>query len=190
MNSTHSNAERDDASVSASEEPEVLLTANVSVVSLYEPDERVLDTRTKMRGLVPGVITLAMGITIVVLSAGVRTVKDTPLGPPFWPTMIGWGAIALGIVLLIFFFTKGLKWGDVPEPISSWGASRLIASAVILVGYLLLWSVLQFWASTLIVSLALVALYGARNWKTLVFFPIGITALLHFLFVVALGVPL
>lgn len=190
MNTSQDNAGRANAPAGGVGEPEELLTANVSIVSLYEPDERVTDTRTKLRGLVTGVVTLTFGATILILTTQVKTAQNTPLGPPFWPGMVGWGLVVLGLTLLIVFFTRGLLWGDVPAPISGWGLSRLLATGVLLVGYLMLWGVLQFWVSTLLVVLALIVLYGARNWKSLVFFPIGITALLHFLFVVALRVPL
>lgn len=173
----------------ADDSPE-LLTANVTVVSLYEPDERVEDRRTALRGLVPGAAAVIVGGVTLLLTTQVQTVKNTPLGPPFWPGMVGWAMLVLGLVLLAVFFTRGLRWGDVPDPPTAWGVTRLAGTVVLLVGYLLLWDVLQFWVSTLIVVFLLVVLYGARGWKPLTIFPVAITALLHFLFVVALKVPL
>lgn len=173
----------------AAEGPE-LLTANVTVVSPYEPDERVEDRRVALRGMVPGVVAVAIGATTLLLTTQVQTVKNTPLGPPFWPGMVGWAMLVLGLVLLVVFFARGLRWGDVPEPLTAWGVTRLAGTIVLLVGYLLLWGVLQFWMSTLIVVFLLTVFYGARGWKPLTFFPVAITALLHFLFVVALKVPL
>jgi hypothetical protein len=66
----------------------------------------------------------------------------------------------------------------------------MLLTAVILVGYLLLWNVLQFWLITFATCVALTALYGGRGWRPLIVFPAIVTALLHFLFVVALRVNL
>lgn len=179
-----------------SENPDVLdqepplLTANVLTVSPYDPDDLVTDPRTKLRGLVPGLVSLAIGIAIVLLTEQVREVGNLPLGPRFWPGMVGWGIIVFGVILLVTFFLRGIKYADVPDEITGWGIGRFFMSAIVAIGYLLTWGLVPFWIPTLVVFVVLLWIYGARGWKALLLFPVIVTAVLHFLFVVALRVPL
>lgn len=63
-------------------------------------------------------------------------------------------------------------------------------TALIAVGYLLLWNVLQFWMITFVALVLFTFVLGGRGVKAVLVFPAVVTAVLHFLFIVALRVPL
>ncbi|MFJ5960259.1 tripartite tricarboxylate transporter TctB family protein [Pseudarthrobacter oxydans] len=150
----------------------------------------VTDRAHRLRELVPAAVTIGLGVLILVLAQGIRSGVRVELGPPFWPTMLAWSLIVLGVLQVVVNVLRGVSRANLPDPLSGWGIGRMLLTAVILVGYLLLWNVLQFWLITFATSVALTALYGGRGWRPLLVFPAIVTAVLHFLFVVALRVNL
>jgi hypothetical protein len=150
----------------------------------------VTDRAHRIRELIPAAVTLGFGVLVLILARDIRSGVRVELGPPFWPTMLAWGLIISGVLLVLVNVLRGVSRASLPDPLSGWGIGRMLASAFILVGYLLLWNVLQFWLITLAATIALTFLYGGRGWKPLLLFPAIVAALLHFLFVVALRVNL
>ncbi|MCD5344610.1 tripartite tricarboxylate transporter TctB family protein [Arthrobacter sp. AK04] len=150
----------------------------------------VTDRAHRLRELVPAAATIGLGILVLVLAQGIRSGVRVELGPPFWPTMLAWSLIVFGVLQVVVNMLRGVSRASLPDPLSGWGIGRMLLTAVILVGYLLLWNVLQFWLITFATCVALTALYGGRGWRPLIVFPAIVTAVLHFLFVVALRVNL
>lgn len=150
----------------------------------------VTDRAHRLRELVPAAVTIALGVLVLVLAQGIRSGVRVELGPPFWPTMLAWSLIVLGVLQVVVNVLRGVSRANLPDPLSGWGIGRMLLTAVILVGYLLLWNVLQFWLITFATCVALTALYGGRGWRPLLVFPAIVTAVLHLLFVVALRVNL
>lgn len=148
------------------------------------------DRGHRIRELIPAAVTIGFGILTLMQAQGIRSGVRVELGPPFWPTMLAWSLVAFGALQVAVILLRGVNRANIPEPLSGWGLGRLAATAAILVGYLLLWNVLQFWLITFATTLALTALYGGRGWKSLIVFPAIVAAILHFLFVVALRVNL
>jgi hypothetical protein len=150
----------------------------------------VKELRYRIRELIPVAACVAGGIIILVLATGIHQSVGGELGPTFWPNMLGSGLVGFGVLLVFLNVMRGIRASDIPERLTRWGLGRLAVTGVILVGYLLLWNVLQFWLITLVALVALTALFGARSWKALIIFPTVVAAVLHVLFVVALRVPL
>lgn len=150
----------------------------------------VTDKMHRIRELVPAAITIGFGVLVLVLAQSIRSGVRVELGPPFWPTMLAWGLIVFGGLQVLVNVLRGVNRANLPNPLTGWGIARMLATALILVGYLLLWNVLQFWLITLAATVALTFLYGGRGWKPLIVFPAIVAALLHVLFVVALRVNL
>lgn len=148
------------------------------------------DRAHRLRELVPAAVTIGFGVLVLVLARDISSGVRVELGPPFWPTMLAWSLIAFGVLQVAVNLLRGVSRANLPEPLSGWGIGRMFATAAVLVGYLLLWNVLQFWLITLAATVALTALYGGRGWKPLLLFPAIVAALLHVLFVVALRVNL
>ncbi|MCW2134767.1 tripartite tricarboxylate transporter TctB family protein [Arthrobacter sp. VKM Ac-2550] len=150
----------------------------------------VTDRPYRLRELVPVALCVTVGLSVLLLAQNIDSGVAAELGPTFWPEMVAYGLIGFGLLLVFVNVLRGVRPSDIPDPLSGWGIGRLAGTAVILVGYLLLWNVLQFWLITFVAVAALAALYGARGWKPLLAFPAVVAAILHFLFVVALRVPL
>ncbi|MEE1620571.1 tripartite tricarboxylate transporter TctB family protein [Zafaria sp. Z1313] len=144
----------------------------------------------KLRELIPVAVCIGLGATVIFMAGNIRSGVAAGIGPNFFPTWLGWALVFLGLVLVFVNVLRGVRPGDIPDRVSSWGLIRFAATAVVLIGYLLSWNVLQFWLITLVAFAALTWLYGARGWKPLLLYPVIVTAVLHFLFVVALRVPL
>ncbi|WP_170144563.1 tripartite tricarboxylate transporter TctB family protein [Citricoccus nitrophenolicus] len=144
----------------------------------------------RLRELIPVVASVGLGITILVLVGGITDRGGDALGPRFWPTMLAWALIGLGVLLVFTNVLRGVRPSDIPEDMNWTGIGQMAATFAVLIGYLLLFNVLQFWLITMVVTVVLLLLYGIRNWKVLVFLPIIIGALLHLLFIVLLKVPL
>lgn len=158
---------------------------------IHSPAEAlVTDGARRIRELVPAATTIVFGVLILVLAQGIRSGVRVELGPPFWPTMLAWGLIIFGVLQVLVHVLRGVNRANLPDPLTGWGVGRMLATALILVGYLLLWNVLQFWLITLAATAGLTFLYGGRGWKPLIVFPTLVAALLHVLFVVALRVNL
>lgn len=150
----------------------------------------VTDRMHRIRELVPATVTIGFGLLVLVLGRDIQSGVQAELGPAFWPTMLAWSLIAFGALQIAVIVLRGVSRANLPDPLSGWGVGRMLVTAAILVGYLLLWNVLQFWLITFAATVALTALYGGRDWKPLLLFPAIVAALLHFLFVVALRVNL
>ncbi|GAA1130791.1 tripartite tricarboxylate transporter TctB family protein [Citricoccus alkalitolerans] len=144
----------------------------------------------RLRELIPVAASLGLGITVLVLVGDITDRGGDAMGPRFWPTMLAWALIGLGVLLVFTNVLRGVRPSDIPEDMTWTGIGRMAATFAVLIGYLLLFNVLQFWLITLVVTVVLLLLYGIRNWKVLVFLPIIIGALLHLLFIVLLKVPL
>ena len=167
-----------------------LLTAGVSTTDLLAESDAIREIPYRLRELIAVLVSVGAGAAVLILSRFVQAPQGGPLGPPFWPTMIGWAMVGFGLLLVFVNVIRGKRPVEGPDQMTRWGVGRLILAAVLVVLYLLLWNLLQFWVSTLIVAVALTFLFGGRTWKALIVFPAVITAVLHFLFIVALRVPL
>ncbi|WP_105035905.1 tripartite tricarboxylate transporter TctB family protein [Cryobacterium aureum] len=166
------------------------LVDNQTAVFPAAPDALVTDRSYRIRELVPVATCIGLGIGVLVFAQDINSQVGVELGPAFWPSMLGYSLIVFGALLVFVNVLRGVRPADIPDRLNGWGVSRFCATAVLLVGYVLLWNVLQFWLITLVVSLALTALYGARGWKALLAFPALVSVILHVLFVLVLRVPL
>lgn len=144
----------------------------------------------RIREIIAVVLSLAGGIAILVGTNNI-TLRDTgELGPRFWPALLGWAIIGLSVLLVSTNVLPARGHKDTQDPMTKWGATQLILTFVVLLGYLSLFNVITLWLITFVTVALLVLLYGFRGWKVLILFPGIIAAVLHILFVVLLRVPL
>lgn len=155
------------------------------------PEDAVLlkNLPYRLRELIPVAAAIGLGVTVLVL-VGEITDRGGGIGPRFWPSMLAWGLIALGVLLVFTNVLRGVRPSDIPDDMSWWGIGQMILTGLVLIGYLLLFNVLQFWLITLVATFVLLVIYGIRSWKVLVFLPVIVGAILHVLFIVLLEVPL
>lgn len=155
------------------------------------PEDAVLlkNLPYRLRELIPVAAAIGLGITVLVLAGEVND-RGGGIGPRFWPSMLAWGLIALGVLLVFTNVLRGIRPSDIPDDMTWWGIGQMVLTGLVLIGYLLLFNVLQFWLITLVATFVLLVIYGIRSWKVLVFLPVIIGVILHVLFIVLLEVPL
>ena len=170
-----------------------LLHEGESTIGDHEPEQTAPKARGlagyRMRELLPVAVSILLGVFILIQTQSIRA-GNQEIGARFWPTMLAVGLIGLGAVLVVTNVIRGTRPDDIPERISAWGLSRFAGAAVVLIGYLMLWRVLQFWLITIVVVFLLSVLFDRRGWKALILFPVVIGLTLHLLFIVLLKVPL
>jgi hypothetical protein len=157
---------------------------------LPEDDHLPKNLPPRLRELIPVGAAIGLGVATLLLVRDIVVHGRGELGPTFWPSMLAWGAIGLGLLLVFTNVVRGARPSDIPEGMTRWGILRVLFTGLVLIGYLFLFNVLQFWLITMVTVAALTALYGIRNWKSLILFPVIIGAVLHLLFIVLLKVPL
>lgn len=145
----------------------------------------------RLREVVPVAACLAVAAVVLFQVNNINErIANNDLGPRYWPITLAWFLVAMASAVLVEALVRRRPPADLPEPVNRIGLMRILATGAILIGYLSLWNVLQWWLITLAATVALAYLYGARGWRALVLFPAIVTAVLHFLFIVALRVPL
>lgn len=168
------------------------LNEGATVDDLRHPEAEPLlkNLPHRLRELIPVAASVGVGIWVLVMTSNIQAHQRGELGPQFWPNMLAIAMIVMGGLLILTNVMRGVRPADIPDHMTWWGISRLLITAAVLVGYVLLFNVLQFWLITIAATALLVALYGLRGWRALVVFPVIIGAVLHLLFIVFLGVPL
>ncbi|GAA1885808.1 hypothetical protein GCM10009715_34970 [Paeniglutamicibacter psychrophenolicus] len=156
----------------------------------HHEEPLVRDLPVRLRELVAVVTCIGLGIWILVAGKDIIVRGSAELGPVFWPNMLGAGLILFGVVIVLNNVLRGVRKADVPERITTSGLVMFGMAMAVAIGYLLLWNVLQFWIITFVALALFTLVLGGRSWKAVLAFPAVTTAVLHFLFIVALRVPL
>lgn len=137
-----------------------------------------------------GVIAVALSAVMILLSRAIQVNRETGgVDPRWWPTVLGVVSLVLAVLLVVVALTRSLSRDDV-EPTSRSGRINAVITAAAAVAYALAWPIVGFLPATFVLLLVLTAVFGARSWKVLVFFPLGLTAFLYILFAALLRVPL
>lgn len=167
-------------------------TGQEAVIEAAHHHDEVLvrDLPVRLRELVSVAACIGAGIAILLGSRNIIVRGGAELGPTFWPVMLGWALIGFGIVIIANNVLRGVRAADIPDRMGLSGLKMFALTALIAVGYLLLWNVLQFWMITFVALIAFTFVLGGRGWRAALAFPAVVTAVLHFLFIVALRVPL
>lgn len=156
----------------------------------HHEEPLVRDLPVRLRELIAVAACIVLGIWVLVAGKDIVVRGSAELGPVFWPNMLGVGLILFGVVIVLNNVLRGVRKADVPERITTSGLAMFGMTMAICVGYLLLWNVLQFWIITFVALALFTLVLGGRSWKAVLAFPAVTTAVLHFLFIVALRVPL
>lgn len=137
-----------------------------------------------------GVIAIALSAVMILLSRAIQVNRETGgVDPRWWPTVLGVISLVLAVLLVAVALTRTLSRNDI-EPTSRTGRINAVVTAAAAVAYALAWPIVGFLPATFVLLVVLTAVFGARNWKVLVFFPAGLTAFLYILFASLLRVPL
>lgn len=156
----------------------------------HHEEPLVRDLPVRLRELVSVAACVGLGIWILIAGKDIVVRGSAELGPVFWPNMLGFGLIIFGAVIVLNNVLRGVRTADIPERITASGLAMFGMTLAIAIGYLMLWNVLQFWMITFVALALFTLVLGGRSWKATLAFPAVTTAVLHFLFIVALRVPL
>lgn len=156
----------------------------------HHEEPLVRDLPVRLRELVSVAACVGLGIWILIAGKDIVVRGSAELGPVFWPNMLGFGLIIFGAVIVLNNVLRGVRTADFPERITASGLAMFGMTLAIAIGYLMLWNVLQFWMITFVALALFTLVLGGRSWKATLAFPAVTTAVLHFLFIVALRVPL
>lgn len=118
----------------------------------------------------------------------------------FWPVVLGVVGIATSLALLTIAATRGAQSRDDTDPIQPGGYLRVVITCLLTVGFIALWSIGSFVVFgyririfpiiTVLFVISLMLIYGHRKTKSLIIFPLAISALIYGLFGLLLRVPL
>lgn len=173
------------------QEPIEEIDQDAAIESAHHHEEPLVrDLPVRLRELIAVAACLGLGIWILVAGKDIIVRGSAELGPVFWPNMLGASLILFGVVIVLNNVLRGVRKADVPERITTSGVAVFGMTMAVCIGYLLLWNVLQFWIITFVALALFTLVLGGRSWKAVLAFPAVTTAVLHFLFIVALRVPL
>jgi len=137
------------------------------------------------------VLALAASVGLVWL-AGEIEIRREPrgIGPRAWPRLLGYGGVALSVALLLCaVFRKPFERDDL-ESLTRLGLWRSVIAGALAVAFVLAWPWVGFAVAAVPFLIAVTYLFGGRGWRTLVVFPVLITAFILVLFQIILKVPL
>lgn len=144
------------------------------------------------RGLevISSLVAIAIATTVIFLARQIEVRTETGgIDPRWWPQLLGFVAVAISIVLLGVTFRRTIPRADL-ESATREGWIRLTAAVGLTSAFILLWPVLGFLPVACAFIFSCTLLFGARSWKTLVIFPVAMTAFIQLLFGTILRVAL
>jgi len=146
----------------------------------------------KISDLGSGLAIASLGAVIFAQSRSFPAAGGVPVGPSFYPGLIGCVLFACGLVLAIGSIRRKTAWpiAEIPE----WMAKpksvvAVIAIAAAIVAYALLSTTLGFLATSLLVTTALLLAFGV-NWLTSLGAALCLSVVLHVVFAILMRVPL
>ncbi len=142
------------------------------------------DTAVAVAGLV-------VGGTVLFFARDIPLGPEGPtLGPRWWPRVLAGFMLLTAVILAANGIRKPLGTEEDTESITRTGSRRFLGVIALLPLYALAWLNLDFRVCTPLFLAALCAALGSRRWRTLIAFPVILTALMYLVFAVGLGVAL
>lgn len=148
-------------------------------------------------------VCLVLAAAFLVLALQIEVRREAAPGQidaRFWPSVIGWIAVALAGARLVVACSTQPDARDDLERVGSGGPARLGVTVALTLVYLLVWNVDHvivagyryevFPVATVALLGALLFVYGHRGWKGLIIFPLATTAFIYLLFGELLRIPL
>lgn len=148
-------------------------------------------------------IALAVASGYLVLATQIPLRREAAAGQMdarFWPEVLGVSAVAVAIVLLVIAVTRPAPTREDLERIQPGGILRVIATLVVTIAFVALWSVGSvivfgyrielFPIAAGLLMIALMLLYGHRRWISLIVYSVLVTAFVYVVFGMLLRIPL
>lgn len=112
------------------------------------------------------------------------------IDPRWWPRTLGLTGTTVAVALLLRGLVRPTGLAGEAEPATRSGITRAAVTLALAVSYVLLWSTVGFALITVVFLAAATALYGGRGWRSLLLYPVLLTAAVYLLFQIFLKVPL
>lgn len=146
----------------------------------------------RVSDLVSGLAVASLGLAILLQARTFLSVGASPIGPSFYPGLIGSVLIGCGAVLAITSLVKSaaMPFGVVPDWAKRPGNVLAVLSVpAAIIAYGLLSPALGFIATAMLVTLGLLLAFRV-NWLWSLAVAVVLPAVLHLVFVVLMRVPL
>lgn len=162
------------------------------------PDDALAEREAEQPGLPPSrpleivtaVVSLLVFALVTWLAGRIELRAETGgIDPRWWPRALGLAGMAVSAALLVVAVVRTIPRDDI-ESTTRTGWIRLGVVLAATAAFAVAWPAVGFLPSALVYALVLIAVLGGRGWKTLVIFPVGVTAFIYLLFHTLLKVPL
>ncbi|UJP09738.1 tripartite tricarboxylate transporter TctB family protein [Microbacterium sp. KUDC0406] len=149
------------------------------------------------------VVALAVSAGYLALGTQIPLRREAAAGQidaRFWPMLLGVSAIVVAVLLLVVALTRPAPTREDVERIQPGGILRIVATLVIVIAFVGLWSlgsiilfgyrIELFPIAAGLLMIALMLLYGHRRWLSLVIYSVSVTAFVYVVFGMLLRIPL
>lgn len=175
----------------------------MSSTDIAESDEYQGATPSRPLEIAFALVALAVTAGYLAMTTQISLRREAATGQidaRFWPMVLAVTGIVVAIVLLVIAITRPASGREDLERIQSGGLVRVVATLVIAIVFIALWSlgavvlfgyrieVFPIAAALLIASLMLV--YGHRRWLSLIIYTASVTAFIYVVFGMLLRIPL
>lgn len=170
---------------------ELLAHDAAEAVDAGEEDHAVRARPSRRLEIVCAAIAVAGSGALVLLARAIEVRNETGgIDPRWWPELLGIAGLALGVLLLVVAVVRPPFDRDDLEAATRQGWVRVGIAVALAVAFVLLWPVVGFLVAAPVFLVVATYVFGGRGWKTLVLFPLLMTAGIYLLFHTLLKVPL
>ena len=175
----------------------------MSSSEVAESDEYQGATPSRPLEIAFGIVALAVTAGYLALSTQIDLRREAAPGQidaRFWPMVLAVTGVVVAIAILVIAIVRPAPGREDLERIQRRGVTRVIATLVISIAFIALWSlgsvilfgyrieVFPIAAALLLVALMLV--YGHRRWLSLIIYTASLTAFIYVVFGMLLRIPL
>lgn len=140
--------------------------------------------------LVVGAVALGLSLLALYLSQNIHVrMGGGGVDPKWWPTALSIAASILSLCMLIVAFVRPDDRSDMLQATLD-GWKRVVIGLALTSAYVFGWWQFGYVVPTALFLFALLWLFGVRNWKPLILYPVITTAFIYALFQLLLRVPL
>lgn len=175
----------------------------MSTADIAEQDEQQGAPASKAIEIAFGVVAVAFSAGYLFLTTQIALRREAAPGQidaRFWPMVIGVTAVVIAVAVLALALAKPAPGREDLDRIQPGGVLRVVATLVITVAFVALWSlgtvilfgyrIEVFPVATAVLLAALMLLYGHRRWLSLVIYTAALTAFIYVVFGILLRIPL
>lgn len=143
----------------------------------------------KYADMIAGLVTAVIGLFVTILSSAIPTMPTSDVGPAFFPKVIGYLLLSLGILLAVKSFMTN-KDKESWKRLFHRGSITALIVIIIFGAYVFLLPVLGFMISTPLLIIGLSLFLKATNKIAVIVTGLAVTFALYYVFLKVLLIPL